>query len=157
MMSPAMRSRASHRPAMATANSATMTSATRGQRRRRPGANAVSAAPTSLSASAIDPHLRVPSAKGNAWMNNAMAGERLPKAEVEGAGPAGHRARLRQRLLAGGAEALADYKVLEYLLFASNPRGDTKPLAKALLARFGSLNAVFNAEPGALTQFAGMG
>jgi DNA repair protein RadC len=90
-------------------------------------------------------------------MNNAMAGERLPKAEVEGAGPAGHRARLRQRLLSGGAEALADYEVLEYLLFASNPRGDTKPLAKALLARFGSLNAVFNAEPGALTQVAGMG
>jgi DNA repair protein RadC len=69
----------------------------------------------------------------------------------------GHRARLRRRLLDGGAEALADYEVLEYLLFAANPRGDTKPLAKALLARFGSLHAVLNAEPGALTDVAGMG
>lgn len=70
---------------------------------------------------------------------------------------AGHRARLRRRLLTGGAEALADYEVLEFLLFAANPRGDTKPLAKALLARFGSLPAVLNAEPGALQQVKGMG
>ena len=69
----------------------------------------------------------------------------------------GHRARLRHRLLNGGAEALADYEVLEYLLFAANPRGDTKPLAKALMERFGNLNAVLNAETGALTQVAGMG
>jgi DNA repair protein RadC len=101
--------------------------------------------------------LRVPFAKGNASINNAMAGERLPKAEALSGGPAGHRARLRQRLLSGGAEALADYEVLEYLLFAGNPRGDTKPVAKALLARFGTLSAVLNAEPGALTQVAGMG
>ena len=51
----------------------------------------------------------------------------------------------------------ADYEVLEYLLFAANPRGDTKPLAKALLARFGTLAAVLNAEPGALTQVKGLG
>lgn len=90
---------------------------------------------------------------------NAMPGERLPQPESENPAPghSGHRARLRQRLLEGGAEALADYEVLEYLLFASNPRGDTKPLAKALIARFGSLNAVLNAEPGSLTQVAGMG
>jgi DNA repair protein RadC len=90
---------------------------------------------------------------------NVLAGERLPQAESEApvSGSAGHRARLRQRLLAGGAEALADYEVLEFLLFAANPRGDTKPLAKALLARFGTLAAVLNAEPGALTQIKGMG
>ncbi|MFA9201799.1 MAG: DNA repair protein RadC [Cypionkella sp.] len=83
----------------------------------------------------------------------------MPQAEDRSGPPghAGHRARLRQRLLAGGAEALADYEVLEYLLFAANPRGDTKPLAKALLDRFGSLAAVLNAEPGALTKVAGMG
>jgi DNA repair protein RadC len=69
----------------------------------------------------------------------------------------GHRARLRRRLLAGGAEALADYEVLEYLLFAANPRGDTKPLAKALLDRFGSLPAVLNADPAALARVKGMG
>jgi DNA repair protein RadC len=71
-------------------------------------------------------------------------------------GPAGHRARLRQRLLEGGAEALADYEVLEYLLFGASARGDTKPVAKAMLARFGSLAAVLNAEPGALRQIKGI-
>ena len=70
---------------------------------------------------------------------------------------AGHRARLRQRLLDGGAEALADYEVLEYLLFAARPRGDTKPTAKALLARFGSLAAVLNADHHALAEVEGMG
>lgn len=88
-----------------------------------------------------------------------MAGERLPQPEsqAEEIGHAGHRARLRQRLLNGGAEALADYEVLECLLFAANPRGDTKPIAKALLTRFGSLAAVLNAEPGALQQVKGLG
>ena len=69
----------------------------------------------------------------------------------------GHRARLRKRLLNGGAEALADYEVLEYLLFAARPRGDTKPIAKALLKRFGTLAGVLNAEPGALASVEGMG
>jgi DNA repair protein RadC len=74
----------------------------------------------------------------------------------ENAGPAGHRARLRQRLLEGGAEALADYEVLEYLLFGASARGDTKPVAKALLQRFGSLAGVLNADPGALRQIKGI-
>ena len=69
----------------------------------------------------------------------------------------GHRARLRDRLLNGGAEALADYEVLEYLLFAAMRQGDTKPVAKALLKRFGSLSAVLNANPAALTQVDGVG
>ena len=68
----------------------------------------------------------------------------------------GHRARLRERLLTGGAEALADYEVLEYLLFGALARGDTKPQAKALLDRFGSLAGVLNAEPGALKQVKGV-
>ncbi|AZI34789.1 JAB domain-containing protein [Caenibius tardaugens NBRC 16725] len=70
---------------------------------------------------------------------------------------AGHRARLRQRLLDGGAEALADYEVLEYLLFAANSRGDTKPVAKALIQRFGSLAGAINADPAALAEVPGMG
>lgn len=70
---------------------------------------------------------------------------------------AGHRERLRERLLKGGAEALADYEVLEYLLFAAFRQGDTKPLAKRLIDRFGSLSAVLNAEPGALAEVKGMG
>jgi len=71
-------------------------------------------------------------------------------------GGAGHRARLRQRLLSGGPEALADYEVLEYLLFGARARGDTKPLAKELLARFGSLASVLDASPGALMQVRGI-
>ncbi|MXO59160.1 DNA repair protein RadC [Altererythrobacter salegens] len=70
---------------------------------------------------------------------------------------AGHRARLRQRLLDGGSEALADYEVLEYLLFAAIPRGDTKPAAKALLARFGSLAGVLKADHHALAEVDGVG
>ena len=71
-------------------------------------------------------------------------------------GASGHRARLRERLLSGGAEALADYEVLEYLLFGALARGDTKPMAKALLARFGTLAGVLNAEPSALKQVKGI-
>ncbi len=69
----------------------------------------------------------------------------------------GHRERLRERLLKGGAEALADYEVLEYLLFAAIKQGDTKPIAKALLAQFGSLSAVLNADPAALQRTKGVG
>jgi len=69
----------------------------------------------------------------------------------------GHRERLRQRLLSAGAEALADYELLEFLLYAARPRGDTKPLAKALLRRFGSLAAVLGAEAEALGTVKGMG
>src|SRR5689334_11424650 len=69
----------------------------------------------------------------------------------------GHRARLRRRLLAGGTEALPDYELLEFLLFAGQPRGDTKPLAKALLQRFGSFAAVLGAEREALLDVPGMG
>ncbi|RGP40369.1 UPF0758 protein [Altererythrobacter insulae] len=64
---------------------------------------------------------------------------------------------MRERLLTGGAEALADYEVLEYLLFAAIRQGDTKPVAKALLKRFGSLSGVLNADPAALTQVDGIG
>ena len=70
---------------------------------------------------------------------------------------AGHRARLRERLLTGGAEALADYEVLKYLLYAAMRQGDTKPAAKALLKRFGTLSAVLNADPAALQQVDGIG
>lgn len=69
----------------------------------------------------------------------------------------GHRERLRKRLLEGGAEALADHEVIEYLLMTAIPRRDTKPIAHALLARFGSLAGVFNADSKALAQHPGMG
>lgn len=62
----------------------------------------------------------------------------------------GHRDRLRSRFLDNGPEALADYELLELLLFPVIPRQDVKPLAKALLAHFGDLWAVVQAEPQAL-------
>ena len=71
-------------------------------------------------------------------------------------GPGGHRARMRQRIRVAGAHSLADYELLEVLLFASTPRRDTKPQAKALLAEFGSLEAVLEATPAAL-RAAGLG
>lgn len=55
---------------------------------------------------------------------------------------AGHRERLRDRAAAGGVGALPDYELLELLLFRSIPYKDTKPLAKDLLARFGSLEGI---------------
>jgi len=74
-----------------------------------------------------------------------------------GSDPAGHRARLRTRLLTGGADALADHEVIEYLLMTAIPRRDTKPLARTLIQRFGSLAGVLNADPRALAQHPGMG
>lgn len=59
----------------------------------------------------------------------------------------GHRARLRGRLLDGGGDALLDHELLEYLLALALPRRDTKPLAKKLIARFGSYAAVISASP----------
>lgn len=70
---------------------------------------------------------------------------------------AGHRARLRDRLLTGGADALADYELLEFLLFAGMRQGDTKPAAKALIAHFGSFAAVLDAEPARLREVKGVG
>lgn len=70
---------------------------------------------------------------------------------------AGHRERLRARLLKGGADALADYELLEFLLFAAIRQGDTKPLAKDLIDRFGSFAGVLNADVGSLSQVKGMG
>jgi len=70
---------------------------------------------------------------------------------------AGHRERLRERAVAGGLAALPDYEVLELLLFRTIPRGDVKPLAKQLLARFGSLGGVLGATAEELRTVAGVG
>jgi len=86
-------------------------------------------------------------------------GKRLPEVSKKPSIHAGtgHRERLRERLLKGGAEALADYELLEFLLFAAIRQGDTKPLAKRLIDQFGSFSGVLNANPGALAQVKGMG
>ena len=59
-----------------------------------------------------------------------------PDAASSAAGAEGHRERMRTRLLKAGPEALADHEMLEMVLFLALPRRDTKPLARALLARF---------------------
>jgi DNA repair protein RadC len=69
----------------------------------------------------------------------------------------GHRDRLRERALAGGLAALPDYEVLELQLFRAIPRGDVKPLAKQLLARFGSLAGVLGATVEELKTVRGVG
>ncbi|WP_420961941.1 RadC family protein [Brucella sp. IR073] len=69
----------------------------------------------------------------------------------------GHRERLRQRFRENGGDALADYELLELLLFRCVPRADTKPLAKALLARFGSFAEVLGAPERLLTEVPGCG
>ncbi len=62
----------------------------------------------------------------------------------------GHRARLRERFLGAGGENIADYELLELILFSARPRGDVKPLAKRLLKEFGSFAKVMYAEESAL-------
>ena len=66
----------------------------------------------------------------------------------------GHRERLRQRFLTQGADALSETEFLELILFFSIPRVDTKPLAKALLESFGSLDGVLAATPEEIHAFA---
>ena len=85
----------------------------------------------------------------------------LPSGE---AGPAeaephylGHRDRLRARFAQGGADALPDYELLELALFRAIPRRDVKPLAKALIRRFGSFAEVISAEPARLAEIEGIG
>src|ERR1700730_17885588 len=69
----------------------------------------------------------------------------------------GHRERLRARFMEAGADALADYEMLELVLFRAVPRRDVKPLAKDLLARFGSFAEVISAPPARLAEVDGLG
>jgi DNA repair protein RadC len=91
-----------------------------------------------------------------------MSGER-PKAAAQPAEaePAphyhGHRQRLRQRFLAAGSEAVSDYEVLELILFRAIPQRDVKPLAKELIARFGSFAEAIAAPIARLKEVKGLG
>ena len=73
------------------------------------------------------------------------------------AGQEGHRERLRDRFRSGGAEALPDYELLEMILFRALPRRDTKPLAKALVAKFGTFAEVIHAPEERLQEVDGVG
>jgi DNA repair protein RadC len=72
-------------------------------------------------------------------------------------GTDGHREQLRARFLKSGADTLPDYELLELTLFAALPRRDTKPLAKALLAWFGSFAEVIAAPRARLLEIQGVG
>jgi DNA repair protein RadC len=65
----------------------------------------------------------------------------------------GHRGRVRDRVLKSGADGLEDYELLELLLFYAIERIDTKPLAKRLIERFGTLGDLFAADPAHLREF----
>jgi DNA repair protein RadC len=69
----------------------------------------------------------------------------------------GHRDRLRARFRVAGAAAIADYELLELILFRALPRGDVKPMAKALLDKFGSFAEVIAAPPQLLQEVRGIG
>ena len=70
---------------------------------------------------------------------------------------ADHRARLRERFLTGGAEAMPDYEMLELILFRAIPRQDVKPLARRLIETFGDFNRVLSAPPPRLMAVEGVG
>ncbi|MEM9010662.1 MAG: DNA repair protein RadC [Pseudomonadota bacterium] len=68
-----------------------------------------------------------------------------------------HRARLRERFMRAGVNALADYELLELVLFRAIPRRDVKPLAKRLLGQFGDFNHTISAPPARLAEVEGVG
>ncbi len=78
----------------------------------------------------------------------------MPDAPTDGTG---HRARLRQRLIEGGGEALMDHELVEYLLMLAIPRVDTKPIAKRLLAEFGGIAGLMTADAEAIQRSGGVG
>ncbi len=69
----------------------------------------------------------------------------------------GHRSRLRERFMTGGAAAMPDYELLELVLYRAIQRGDVKPLAKALVKHFGSFAEVISASPARLKEVKGVG
>jgi DNA repair protein RadC len=69
----------------------------------------------------------------------------------------GHRKRLKERFMDGGADALPDYELLEMVLFNAFRQGDTKELSKRLIAHFGNFAEVINASPERLKEVKGVG
>ena len=83
---------------------------------------------------------------------NVKNKEDLKKAEYKG-----HRERIRKRFLDKGIHSFSDYEILEFLLFYCNAQEDTKPIAKAILKEFKSLNRVFKADIKELEKIKGIG
>jgi DNA repair protein RadC len=91
-------------------------------------------------------------------MAGKQSGER-PESGLEEASPHyhGHRERLRGRFREAGADAVSDYELLELVLFRALPRRDVKPLAKALIGKFGSFAEAIAAPPQRLAEVPGLG
>jgi DNA repair protein RadC len=86
--------------------------------------------------------------------------EAVPAPPASGKQPsyiADHRQRLRARFMQGGAAAIPDYELLELVLFRAIPRRDVKPLARALMDRFGDFNRVITAPEPRLRDISGVG
>lgn len=86
-----------------------------------------------------------------------MSGDRSTKLSDTSSDLKGHRDRLRQRFRDGGVEAVADYELLELILFRALARRDTKPVAKALIKRFGSFSEVIHAPAELLKEVPNVG
>jgi DNA repair protein RadC len=69
----------------------------------------------------------------------------------------GHRQRLKERFIKSAQNSLPSYELLEMLLFFANPRIDTKPIAKELLARYKTISAVLMADSDELKLIKGVG
>ena len=96
-------------------------------------------------------------AKGPRGLADQLGLLEPPPPAAAPAGAEGHRARLRQRLLTAGPDSIADHELLELLLFLALPRRDTKPIARALVARFGSFANAIAAPLNDLRAVDGMG
>ncbi len=81
----------------------------------------------------------------------------ISEPDPSASGVDGHRARMRTRLLQSGPDALADHEMLEMLLFLALPRRDTKPIARALLTRFGGFGQAVTASTAELRTVEGLG
>ena len=94
-----------------------------------------------------------------------LLGPGLPPADLLGPDPnppspisaEGHRGRMRTRLLTAGPDSVADHELLEMVLFLALPRRDTKPIARALLTRFGSFAGAVSAPLPDLRTIEGLG
>ena len=83
-----------------------------------------------------------------------MADSPAPMSSI---GAEGHRDRMRTRILAGQGDSMAEYELLEMVLFIALPRVDTKTLSKTLIARFGSFSNAIAAPPEELREVKGVG
>ena len=102
-------------------------------------------------------NVRLPRGTGGPVRDDVTPASSFAGTPFPSTGPQGHRGRMRQKLLERGPDALADYELLEMLLFFAFKTGDTKPLAKSLINRYGSFAAVLAAPQAELLATRGLG